>query len=173
MLRNMEVDHLMTSILLELMPLSVCEPHNELWKVYNQLQEWKLAFEWEHSGIGTDRTNDIADSIVKNLDTLHNHELAQEIERVLRRNTSSPVPTTTFVAAVCTAFGVWTIPSPLLESFRCSPSSLYTFRIIPAWLGIGISKCWKRSPNLGSSTLNISEEALKSSKSVASTNSAT
>jgi hypothetical protein len=107
MLRNMEVDHLMTSILLELMPLSVCEPHNELWKVYNQLQEWKLAFEWEHSGIGTDRTNDIADSIVKNLDTLHNHELAQEIERVLRRNTSSPVSGGQTKDATCSRIADW------------------------------------------------------------------
>ena len=44
-------------------------------------------------------------------------------------------------------------------------------------LGSGLASAqinsWKRSPNLGSSTLNVSDEALKPYKSVASTNSAT
>ena len=34
------------------------------------------------------------------------------------------------------AFVVWTIPSPWLVSCRCRPSSLYTFLLAEAWLGI-------------------------------------
>ncbi len=62
--------------------------------------------------------------------------------------------TTTFVATLQRVFAVWTIPSPV----RCYVSSLYTFQNF-FWLGSVLAV--KPPPNLRSSTLRVSSEALK------------
>jgi hypothetical protein len=46
------------------------------------------------------------------------------------------LPATAFAAAIFMTFVVWTIPSPWRFRFRCCPSSLYTFPLAGAWLGI-------------------------------------
>ena len=84
------------------------------------------------------------------------------------------LPATVFTAApsgVCGLDYTFTLaPSRL----RCCPSSLYTFPWAPtcpwAWLGIAILQ---GSPSLSSSASRVSLRALKSFKSVASTDSAT
>ena len=54
-------------------------------------------------------------------------------------------------------FGVWTFPSPVgAGALRCCPSSLYTFPIIWAWLGIATIFHAEGSPNLSRFTQTVS-----------------
>ncbi len=87
MLRNTEINHLMTTILLRLMPRLAQGTNNELWALDRQLQEWKMAVQWKYTGIGTDRTAEMAESILTKLEALPDRELAQEIGRVVRKHT--------------------------------------------------------------------------------------
>jgi hypothetical protein len=59
------------------------------------------------------------------------------------------IPTTAFAAA---HWGVWSLDFPITVPaerwFRWVPSSLYTFRTSPAWLGIAVAATRTGSPNL-------------------------
>src|SRR5262249_25497050 len=81
------------------------------------------------------------------------------------------VPSTAFAASP-SAFAHWRVRgldytfTVARARLRCCPSSLYTFPLLRAWLGIARLKV---PPNLSSSASPVSRRALKSFKSVAST----
>jgi len=87
MLRNAEINSLMSAILLKLTPFSTKETNYQLWAIYDQLEEWKVSVEWEHPSIGTDHSVETAQSILAKLETLPDRKLAQEIEQIVKRHT--------------------------------------------------------------------------------------
>jgi hypothetical protein len=87
MLRNTEIDNLMTTIILNLMPMNAKESNYDLWTVFDQLQAWKVNVEWQYPGIGTDRSAETAQVILATLKNLRDREFAKQIERVVKRHT--------------------------------------------------------------------------------------
>jgi len=64
--------------------------------------------------------------------------------------------TTAAFAADDVPFVVWTLSSPTAFTGRCCPSSLYTFPLSRAWLGIATTGCAEVSPSLSRFTEGVS-----------------
>lgn len=106
MLRNTEINNLMSTVILKLMPMNAKGPNYELWTIYDQLQAWKVNVEWQYPGIGTDTSVETAQAILAKLEKLPDRELAQEIGRIVIRHTS-PVLERKMKDAACGRITEW------------------------------------------------------------------